>query len=130
MPGLWKAWKAESRLPTLSTSPLGISPTAGEIPTFPQRRRRRRMEKWKTKSRFSTFPPPRFPSLKTKTQRRGFAPRCQNPTKGDAPQQSARTEIVAQFQAHSALEYNHRFQAHPALESILDFRLISGLENA
>ena len=63
MPGLWKAWKAKSRLPTLSTSPLEISPKAGEIPTLPQRRRRRRMEKWKTKSRFSTFPPPRILSL-------------------------------------------------------------------
>ena len=35
----------------------------GEIPTFPQLRRRRRMEKWKTKSRFPTFPPPRIPFL-------------------------------------------------------------------
>src|SRR5689334_7212960 len=26
MPGLWKPWKAKSRLPTLSTSPLEISP--------------------------------------------------------------------------------------------------------
>jgi hypothetical protein len=35
----------------------------------------RRMEKWKTKSRFSTFPPPRFPSLKTKTPHRaGYRP--------------------------------------------------------
>ena len=58
MPGLWKAWKAKGRLPTLSTSPLEISPKTGEIPTFPQLRRRRRMEKWKTKSRFPTFPPP------------------------------------------------------------------------
>jgi len=39
MPGLWKAWKAKGRLPTLSTSPLEISPKAGEIPTFPQLRR-------------------------------------------------------------------------------------------
>ena len=39
MPGLWKAWKAKNRLPTLSTSPLGISPRAGEISTFPQLRR-------------------------------------------------------------------------------------------
>jgi hypothetical protein len=39
MPGLWKAWKAKGGLPTLSTSPLGISPRAGEIPTFPQLRR-------------------------------------------------------------------------------------------
>jgi hypothetical protein len=35
MPGLWKEWKAKSRLPTLSTSPLEISPKGGEIPTFP-----------------------------------------------------------------------------------------------
>jgi DNA replication protein DnaC len=60
MPGLWKAWKAKSRLSPLSTSPLAISPKDGEIPTFPQLRRRRRMEKWKTKGRFPTFPPPRF----------------------------------------------------------------------
>ena len=67
MPGLWKAWKAKSRLPPLSTSPLEISPKAGEIPTFPQLRRRRRMEKWKTKSRFPTFPPPDFSLSKKKT---------------------------------------------------------------
>jgi len=74
MPGLWKAWKAKGRLPTLSTSPLEISPTAGEISTFPQLRPRRRMEKWKTKSRFPTFPPPRFHCLKNKkTTRAGFA---------------------------------------------------------
>jgi hypothetical protein len=60
MARLWKAWKAKSGLPPLSTSRLEISPKAGEIPTFPQLRRRRRMGKWKTKSRFSTFPPPRI----------------------------------------------------------------------
>jgi hypothetical protein len=49
MPRLWKAWKAESRLPTVSTGLLEISPNGGEIPRFPQLRRRRRMEKWKTK---------------------------------------------------------------------------------
>ena len=57
MPGLWKAWKAKGGLSALSTSPLEISPKAGEIPTFPQPRRSG-LEKWKTKSRFSTFPPP------------------------------------------------------------------------
>jgi len=61
MPRLWKGWKAKGRLPPLSTSRLGISQKAGEIPTFPQLRRRRRLQKWKTKSRFSTFPPPRIP---------------------------------------------------------------------
>ena len=75
MPGLWKAWKAKSRLPPLSTSPLEISPKAGEIPTFPQLRRRG-MGKWKTKSRFSTFPPPRILFLEkqnTRSAGRGFA---------------------------------------------------------
>jgi hypothetical protein len=57
MPGLWKAWKAKNRLPTLSTSPLEISPNGGEISTFPQLRRSG-LEKWKTKSRFPTFPAP------------------------------------------------------------------------
>jgi hypothetical protein len=66
MPGLWAEWKAKNRLPTLPTSPLEISPKAGEIPTFPQLRRRGRMGKWKTKSKFSTFPPPRFPLFQTK----------------------------------------------------------------
>ena len=72
MPGLWKEWKAKGRLPTLPTSPLEISPKDGEIPTFPQLRRRRRMEKWKTKDRFSTFPPPRiYMSEKQTTKPRG-----------------------------------------------------------
>ena len=39
MPGLWKAWNAKGRLPTLSTSPLEISPKGGVISTFPQLRR-------------------------------------------------------------------------------------------
>src|SRR5215469_5001410 len=56
MPGLWKAWKAKGRLPTLSTSPLEISPKAGEIPTFPQLRRRGRMENQKQVSHFPTAP--------------------------------------------------------------------------
>ena len=75
MPGLWKAWKAKGRLPTLPTSPLCISPNDGEIPTFPRIRRRRRMEKWKTKSRFPTFPPPRFLPLK-KNKRPSVVPFC------------------------------------------------------
>jgi len=57
MPGLWKAWKAKRRLPTLSTSPFGNLAKGGEIPTFPQLGRSG-LEKWKTKSRFPTFPAP------------------------------------------------------------------------
>ncbi len=55
MSGQWKTWKAKSRLPTLSTSPLEISPKGGEISTFPQLGRSG-LEKWKTKNRFPTFP--------------------------------------------------------------------------
>jgi hypothetical protein len=141
MPGLWKAWKAKSRLSPLSTSPLGISPTASEIPTFPQRRRRRRMEKWKTKNRFSTFPPPRFLSPSTNHQNRGRAsprppgsfatgnqsqsreplPKCLRPSGPTiSPTRSTKGDIARQAS----------FQAHLALESIPGFRFISGLENA
>ena len=112
MPGLWKAWKAKSRLPPLSTSPLGISPRAGEIPTFPQRRRRRRMEKWKTKSRFSTFPPPRILALSNQTTKPGGA----RPSGADLSQVRSTKGDIAQ-QPHS--------QAHPVLESKSRFRLIA-----
>src|ERR1017187_9213668 len=53
MPGLWKAWKAKSRLPPLSTSPLEISPKGGAIPTFPQLRRRGGVEKREHKKKAS-----------------------------------------------------------------------------
>ena len=74
MAGRWKAWKAKGRISTLPTAPWKSRKT-GEIPTFPQLRRRRRMEKWKTKNRFPTFPPPRFLYLKKKNTgaRAGFA---------------------------------------------------------
>ena len=52
--------------------PLGNLAKGGEIPTFPQLRRRGRMEKWKTKSRFPTFPPPRiYMDLKNKNRAAG-----------------------------------------------------------
>ena len=59
-----------------SHEPLGnLAKKDGEIPTFPQLRRRRRMEKWKTKSRFSHFPTAAISlSQKNKTvPRAGFA---------------------------------------------------------
>jgi len=54
MAELWKAWKAKGRLSPPPPTPWK-SRTRREIPTFPQPRRSG-MEKWKTKSRFSTFP--------------------------------------------------------------------------
>ena len=84
MAGLWKAWKAKGGLPPLSTSPLEISPKAGEIPTFPQLRRRGRMEKWKTNSRFPTFPPPRIP-ISQKAKSNGGRAIALRPTRRSAP---------------------------------------------
>jgi len=153
MPGLWKAWKAKSRLPPLSTSPLEISPTAGEIPTFPQRRRRGRMGKWKTKSRFSTFPPPRFLSPKRKHKSRRRASPAPARALGARIQASSQGNLRRNARALRALMFHRQdqrketsrssivsgsprigiegpFQAHRALELIFDFRLICGLENA
>jgi hypothetical protein len=56
MPGRWKAWKSKSGFPTLSTAPWK-SRKQREISTFPQPGFAA-MEKWKTKSRFPTFPQP------------------------------------------------------------------------
>lgn len=82
MPGLWKAWKAKRRLPTLPTSPLEIPPNGGGIPTFPQLRRSG-PEKWKTKTRFSTFPS----RLATTTTVPLFS------NTGDAPRRSRRDSL-------------------------------------
>jgi len=111
---------------------LANSRRDSHIPTAPATKA---VEKWKTKSRFSTFPPPRSLYLKnTKTKARGRAAarphpnaggaarRLQNPKKGDFPQPP--------ISGSSRIGMNLLFQAHLALESILDFRLISGLENA
>ena len=75
MPGLWKAWKAKDRLPTLSTSPLEISPKAGEIPTFPTAPATKadgKVENQKQVSHFPTATNPFLPEPKTRA-RAGFA---------------------------------------------------------
>jgi hypothetical protein len=57
MPGLWKEWKAKTGLSTLSTSPLEISPKAGEIPyisTAPATRADGKVENQKQVSHFPT----------------------------------------------------------------------------
>jgi len=75
MPGLWKAWKANSRLPPLSTSPLEISPTEGEIPTFPQLRPRWRWESGKPRAGFPLSHRLGFTLSKIKTTAGGLRPR-------------------------------------------------------
>ena len=106
MPGLWKGWKAKSRLPPLSTSPLEISPTPGEIPTFPQRRRRGRMEKLENQEQVFHFP---------------TAPRIdwEEPKQNQHLLNTTRKEMSSRHQGRPC------FQAHPALESTGRFRLIS-----
>jgi hypothetical protein len=73
MPGPWKAWKTKDRFSTLSTVPWKSRRNRG-IPTFPPPGFAA-LEKWKTNSRFPTFPEPLATtaavlSLKTKNQRK------------------------------------------------------------
>ena len=59
MPGLWKAWKAKKRLPTLSTSPLEISPKGRRdfhISTAPATKADGKVENQKQVSHFPTAP--------------------------------------------------------------------------
>ena len=69
MPGLWKAWKAKDRLPTLPPSPLEISPRTGEIPTFPQAPATKADGKVENQKQVSHFPTASIP-LSTKEQNR------------------------------------------------------------
>src|ERR1035438_5847603 len=113
---LWSSDVCSSDLPPLPTSPLGIPPTTGGIPTFPQYRRRRRMEKWETKTRFPTFPPPRFPPLNQTTSTTGAASPLRPPQRMTPHRQhNERRPSVATFP----------IQAHRLLESTCHFRLIS-----
>src|ERR1700674_142865 len=113
---LWKAWKAKSRLPPLPTSTLEIPPTTGGIPTFPPCRRRRRMGKWETNTRFPTLPPPRFPLLNHQlpARLRRLAP-AHPPHLRLRSTHCERRPSVATFP----------LQAHRLLESTCPFRLIS-----
>jgi hypothetical protein len=73
MPGLWKAWKAKGRLPPLSTSPLGISPKAGEIPTFPQLSTTRADGKVENQRQVFHFPTASVPIPENQNTSRGRA---------------------------------------------------------
>jgi hypothetical protein len=101
MAGPWKAWKSNHRISTLSTAPWKSRNTR-EIPTFPQLRRRP-VEKWKTTTRFPTFPPStRFSFSNLKPMKKG---------------------VTLALRAS-------RFQYHLALETDCSFSIILRLENA
>jgi hypothetical protein len=98
------------------------------IPTAPATKA---MEKWKTKSRFSTFPPPRGYIGKTneKPRRAGFALRPPNAINNNERRLVPAT-WTSPFSGSRRIGIELPFQAHGVLESILDFRLICGLEYA
>jgi hypothetical protein len=76
MAGLWKAWKAKGRLPTLPTSPLEISPTAGRdfhISTAPATTAAGNVQNQKQVFHVSTATDPRSPKTKKKLGGTGFA---------------------------------------------------------
>jgi hypothetical protein len=107
MPGLWKAWKAKGRLPTLSTSPLEISPTAGEISTFPTASATKADGKVENQKQVSHFPTaPVSLSQEQKNHAGGLRPR---------PRQRSRAASVVPFSSapvvscHSALDKAHPF---------------------
>jgi hypothetical protein len=91
MAALWKAWKAKGRLPTLSTSPLGISPKGAEIPTFPQLRRR-------------------FPLSKPKHNTGGLSP----PARGGNPRPPSMVPFCSAAVGNfpSALDKGHGMRTH------------------
>ncbi len=69
MPGLWKAWKAKSRLPPLSTAPWKSRQEQARFPTFPQLRREAgggKVENQKQVSHFPTATNPFSPGTKTR----------------------------------------------------------------
>ena len=72
MPGLWKAWKAKSRLPPLSTAPWKSRQRQARFPHF-HSSGDYAVEKWKTKPRFPTFPP-RSLMFENRTENRRASP--------------------------------------------------------
>jgi hypothetical protein len=117
---LWKCRaveSVESQKPASPSfhEPLESSPKAGELPTFPQRRRSASIPE-RTGGRAS-------PSARQGGKQDTRAKKGNSPQQADAPNSST-------FSGSFRIGIACPFQAHPALESIFDFRLISGLENA
>jgi hypothetical protein len=103
----WKAWKSKSSFSTLPTA-AWKSRKGGEISTFPQPGFAA-MEKWKTKSRFPTFPRP--------LRNDDYSLLSENPkTKKGSRRLSGLLTLT--------------FQDHSVLETDADFRIILRLENA
>src|SRR5882762_10336453 len=72
MAGLWKAWKAKSRLSPLTTAPWKSRQKQARFP-HSHSSGDYAVEKWKTKIRFPTFPP-RSPCLRNEPQTGGLRP--------------------------------------------------------
>ena len=132
MTGLWKVWKTKNRFPTLPTSPLEISPKGGEIPTFPQRRRRGPWKSGKPKAGFPLSHRHDSSLFRTKKQRRlGCAQRSNRlrPT-------GARAQLEPTKKEHSAAingtEHDHDFRLIPHWNhfsvsgSFMDWKMLLG----
>ena len=77
MAGLWKAWKAKGRLPTLPTSPLEISPKGwrdSHIPTAPATKADGKVENQKQVSHFPTASIPLSRKNKSDAEAFGLRP--------------------------------------------------------
>ena len=130
MAGRWKAWKSKSRIPTLPTAPWKSRKT-GEIPTFPQLRRRGGWKSGKPKTGFPLSHRPESRSLKPKNKTRLWAsPAFRVPT---YQRQDPRKETSGSNQTLRLAPYwnrravsgssptgiNSRFQAHSRIWKML-----------
>ena len=141
MTGLWKAWKAKSRLPPLPRAPWKSRQTGRDshIPTVPTTKADGKVENQNQVSHFPTTTILSFPSQNTNSRARLRRSAPALPSKPLTHRQNnERRPFVATptgphdllISGSSPIGIDLPFQAHLALESILDFRLTSGLENA
>jgi hypothetical protein len=153
MPGLWKEWKAKGRLPTLSTSPWKSRQKQARFPHSHSADGEGGWKSGKPKTGFPLFHrhESSFSKQKTQKPRTGFAPTSQGASRlAIGPQSRAVAGSLASFGRWRPTDQSHErrhhaaapfsgsprigieepFQAHLVLDSILDFRLICGLENA
>jgi hypothetical protein len=94
--------------------PLGNFAKDGEIPTFPQLRRRGWTENWKTNSRYSTFPPPPSTCLSRPKHEGGPGYRPPSPQKRSARFNATTSTNPVPFLAVATRRYCRRTSANSA----------------
>ena len=93
MPGLWKAWKAKSRLPPLSTAPWKSRQERARFPHFHSSGDEGgwKVENQKQVSHFPTATNPFSPGRKNRAAQAGFALR---PAAGASPRPKSQRVVV------------------------------------